>query len=109
MRRLALPLLAVLVDAAGSNPGASIVQHGAPGGIIPCKVCHGMQLQGNAAMGAPPLAGLPEGTTIAALAAIAAGQQGKNFAMRDVARALTPVQRKAVAAYLAGLKRGPAS
>jgi cytochrome c553 len=107
MRRLALPLFAVLLGAAGGNLGASIVQHGAPGGVIPCRVCHGMQLQGQPAMDAPPLAGLPESTTLGALAAIAAGKQGKNFAMRDVARALTPAQSKAVAAYLAGLKRGP--
>jgi len=109
MKRLTLPLLAVLVGAAGSNPGASIVEHGASGGVIPCRVCHGMQLQGNAGMGAPPLAGLPESTTLPALAVIAAGKQGKNFAMRDVARALTPAQRQAVAAYIAGLKRGPGS
>lgn len=112
MRRLVLPVMAMLVGAAGAAPGAStgaaIVAHGAPGGITPCKVCHGMQLQGNPAIGAPALAGLPESAVQTALSAIAAGKQGNNFLMHRIARTLTPVQRNDIAAYLSSLK-APAS
>lgn len=108
-RLLILPALALLLCAAAANPGAEIVEHGAPGGVIPCRVCHGMRLQGNSVIGAPALAGLPQSTTLTALTAIASGTQGKNFAMKHVAQALDPAQRKAIAAYLAALPKAPAS
>lgn len=107
-----LPVLAVLLGAAGSSPassGAAIVAHGAPGGIISCRVCHGMRLQGKPAIGAPALAGLPARITLPAFAAIASGQRGKNFVMQKIARTLTPPQRRALAAYLAGVTPEPAS
>lgn len=113
MRWLLLPVVAVLAGAAGAPPsvstGAAIAAHGAPGGITPCKVCHGMQLQGNTSIGAPALAGLPENTVLAALHAIAADKQGDNSLMRRIARTLTPAQRNDIAAYLASLKKPPAS
>jgi cytochrome c553 len=110
MKRLApLPLAAMLLAAAapGSGPptGAEIVRHSATLGFMPCLACHGARLQGNASTGAPALAGLPARVTRAALAAIAAGRRGNNLAMQDVARALTAPERRAVALYLAGLKR----
>ncbi len=109
MRRcLSLPFIMMLIGAAAPGPesdtGAAIVNHGAPGGIIPCKVCHGMQLQGNRSIGSPALAGLPQATTLAALQAIGSGKQGNNFAMQKIAHSLTPAQRKVIAAYLAGLQ-----
>jgi cytochrome c553 len=86
--------------------GARIVAHGTPNGVVPCRACHGPHLQGNAAIGAPALAGFPEATTLRALAAIAAGREGNNFVMRNTARLLTLPEREAIATYLAGLKRG---
>ncbi|MGH7049872.1 MAG: c-type cytochrome [Acetobacteraceae bacterium] len=83
------------------STGAEIVQHGTPSGALPCTTCHGSHLQGNASIGAPPLAGMPQNATLAALGAIAAGKMGTNTAMRNTARALSPEQRKAVAAILA--------
>lgn len=112
MRRLFLPVMAMLLGAAGAPPGpcigAAIVAHGAAGGITPCKVCQGMQLQGNRAIGAPALAGRPQSAALTALSVIAAGKRGNNFLMQRIARTLTPAQRHNIAAYLSSLK-APAS
>ncbi|MBS3024599.1 c-type cytochrome [Acidiphilium multivorum] len=83
--------------------GKDIVAHGTANGVLPCMVCHGTDLAGNPAIGAPRLAGLPQATTLAALAAIAAGKQGKNYVMRNIAHALTGADRADIAAYLASL------
>ncbi len=90
---------------AGQIPqlGADIVRHGTKAGALPCMACHGATLEGNAAIGAPRLAGLPNATTYAALDRIAAGHLGKNYVMRDVAKALTKRQKSAIATYLASL------
>lgn len=111
MTRLGLLLAsALLLGAAAPNgnpsTGPEIVQHGTTSGIVPCMACHGSHLQGNAAIGAPALAGLPQSATLAALASIADGKLGSNVVMRSIARSLTGVQRKAVAAYFATLARG---
>lgn len=42
-------------------------------GALPCMACHGATLEGNAAIGAPRLAGLPVTTTYAALDRITVG------------------------------------
>ena len=83
------------------STGAEIVQSGTASGAMPCMTCHGAHLQGNASIGAPALAGMPENRTLAALSAIAAGKMGSNEAMRNTARALSADEREAVAAYLA--------
>ena len=83
--------------------GADIVRHGTKAGALRCMACHGATLEGNAAIGAPRLAGLPVTTTYAALGRIAAGHLGKNYVMRDVAKALTNRQKFATATYLASL------
>ncbi|HQT75030.1 MAG TPA: c-type cytochrome [Acidiphilium sp.] len=106
---LLLPSLAVAAlppqgEAAGNAArGATIVAHGTAGGVLPCMVCHGADLAGNPAIGAPRLAGLKPATTLAALSAIAAGRQGKNYVMRRIAHALTQTDRADIAAYLATL------
>jgi cytochrome c553 len=102
---VALLLAAVTPAAAQMAAGARIVAHGTPNGVVPCRACHGPRLQGNVAIGAPALAGLPAPVTLAALKAVAVGREGNNFIMRNIARLLTPPEREAVAAYLAGLKR----
>jgi cytochrome c553 len=87
--------------------GAEIAQHGTASGAIPCTICHGSSMQGNAAMGAPALAGASQAQTLSALAAIAAGTIGTNTAMQHEARLLTPSERKAVADYLRSLTKKP--
>lgn len=96
----------VVLGAAGSGEGAAIVAHGTGAGVLPCAACHGADLRGNAAIGAPGIAGLPESVVLSAFDAIAAGRMGKNYVMRHVAQALTPEERRAVAVYLSGLKAG---
>lgn len=93
------------------SQGAAILRHGTASEAVPCMACHGERLQGNASIGAPALAGLPERQTLAALAAIAAGKKGHNFIMRNIAHSMTQAERKAVAAYLAtlGKEKEPAS
>jgi cytochrome c553 len=108
-RKLSLLVAAMLLGAAapggGSSTGAEIVQHSATLGFVPCMACHGAGLQGNVSIGAPALAGLPESVTLPALAAIADGKLGNNVVMQNIARTLSDQERKAVALYLAGLKR----
>ncbi|UNC15747.1 c-type cytochrome [Acidiphilium multivorum] len=101
----ALPPQGTAAGTAAGNAarGKDIVAHGTAGGVLPCMVCHGTDLAGNPAIGAPRLAGLPQATTLAALAAIAAGKQGKNYVMRNIAHALTGADRADIAAYLASL------
>lgn len=83
------------------SAGAEIVQSGTASGALPCMTCHGAHLQGDASIGAPALAGMPESATLAALGAIAAGKMGGSEAMRKTARSLSTKEREAVAAYLA--------
>jgi cytochrome c553 len=89
--------LALLVGGAGPS-GAEIAEHGVCGRVIPCAACHGLDFRGEAAIGAPSIAGESQDMILAQLSSIAAGEFGNNFAMRDVARALTPDERRSVAA-----------
>ena len=96
-----LPLVVLVLAAAG--PDGSIIAHDGNGdGALACVVCHGQRFQGTAAIRAPALAGLPTATILARLAHFA-GPNGHNAAMRQVATALSPAERRAVAGYLAGL------
>ena len=110
MRRL-LPLLVAGMMLGAAAPGgglstaAEIVQHSAAFGFVPCMACHGCGLRGNVSIGVPALAGLPESVTPPAIAAIADGKLGNNVAMQHIAQTLTGSERKAVALYLARLKR----
>ncbi len=105
-----LPLLAAgLLLGAAAPPsdaqlGRAIVTHGSSTGALPCMACHGPTLAGNAAIGAPPLAGLNQATTLSAFAAIASGAMGHNYVMKNIAHTLTTPQRQAVADYLATIK-----
>lgn len=100
-------LLAAAAPAGDAARGRRIVSAGTNSGALPCAVCHGTKLAGNRSIGAPPIAGLPAGTIVAALGSIAAGKRGRNYVMRNIARSLTPAQRADVAAYLAGLPPAP--
>jgi cytochrome c553 len=99
---LMLPLIAA-APPQSLQQGATIVAHGTATGALPCMACHGGHLQGNPAIGAPRLAGLDPSVIGAALNAIAAGKMGKNYVMTNIARSLSPTQRRAVTAYLASL------
>jgi cytochrome c553 len=105
---LALPGLAlagVILTAAGPSPqGMDIVEHGSANGAPACMSCHGAKLEGNAALKAPALAGLPAATVLARLAHYA-GPDGHNATMRAVATALDQSKRTAVANYIASLPK----
>lgn len=105
---LALPGLAlgglILTAEAPSSHGMDIVEHGSANGAPACMSCHGAELEGNPALKAPALAGLPAATILARLAHYA-GPEGHNAAMRDVATALDQSERTAVANYIASLPK----
>jgi cytochrome c553 len=106
MRRAALAVLLALpgLAAAAAPDGEQIALHGNENGALPCAACHGADGAGNAATGAPALAGRPEGEIAAALTRMAQGQGG-NALMQSIARSLTPAEIQAVAGYFAGLPR----
>jgi cytochrome c553 len=101
-----LVLLAWLLPAAGfaqTPDGRQIALHGNANGALPCAACHGLQGQGNAAIGAPKLAGLPAAVIEGYLKQFAAGNGG-NAVMQNIAQSLSPAETSAVAAYFAGVK-----
>jgi cytochrome c553 len=93
--------------------GAAIEEFGTSSGVKPCKACRGRVLQGNAAAGAPALAGMPRTKTLAALNA-AASKKSKGDVIQNIARLLTPEQREDVAAFVVPMtpvkpRSGPAA
>lgn len=84
--------------------GKEIALHGNDNGALPCAACHGANGAGNAATGAPALAGLPAGQIAAALTQMAAGQGG-NALMRSIAHSLSPAEIQAVAGYFSALPK----
>lgn len=111
MRKVSTILLAPLVGLV--TPGAQategmrltgqeIAHQGNGAGAPACTTCHGPQFQGEAALKAPALAGLPAAFILSRLAHYA-GPDGHNASMRQVATALGPEERLAVAAYLSSL------
>ncbi len=75
-----------------------------------CISCHGAEGYGNAALGAPAIAGMPEWYLTAQLVKFGSGARGQHPTddagnrMRPMARTLKSDDYKAVAAYLATLK-----
>jgi cytochrome c553 len=99
-----------LVAASPAPDGRAIVEQGSVGGAAPCSSCHGANLGGNAAIHAPAIAGLPAATIVGRLDHYAS-PQGHNALMKQVATALTPPERVAVAGYISRLPKaenGPA-
>lgn len=96
--------LALLAAGAASpaEVGKAIAEHGNGHGAPPCSACHGPRYAGSTQIKVPPLAGLPEAYLLSRLAHYA-GPDGHNTAMRQVAGALSPSERAAVAAYLSAL------
>ena len=97
-----------LVAASPSSQGRSIVEQGNARGAPPCSSCHGPTLDGNPAIHAPAIAGLPAARVMERLEHYAS-PQGHNASMKQVASALSTSERKAVATYLAGLPRASAA
>jgi thiosulfate dehydrogenase len=81
----------------------TIVMRGTKSGAQACSACHRVMGQGHTASGAPRLAGLDAGYILRQLDNFADGKR-RNGIMRRNARALTPAERKAVAAYFARQK-----
>lgn len=77
--------------------------NGNESGAPACSGCHGPDGQGSPDAGFPRLAGLPSGYLGRALAGFADGSR-ENEIMTPVARALSPDERAAVAAYYAALR-----
>jgi len=98
-----LALVPGLALAAGPD-GQEIGLHGNGNGALPCAACHGVNGAGNASIGAPALAGLPASVIDGLLMQMAEGQNG-NPLMQSIAKALSPDEMSAVAAYFAGLKK----
>ncbi|WP_442852478.1 c-type cytochrome [Sphingomonas sp. PAMC 26605] len=95
-------LILGLVAAAPSPDGKQIVERGSATGAPPCSSCHGNNLQGNTAIKAPAIAGLPASKILERLAHYAS-PKGHNAAMRAVATALSPSEQIAVAKYISRL------
>lgn len=104
MRFLLLAFLLLPGLARAAPNGQEIALHGNDNGALPCAACHGANGAGNAATGAPALAGLPAATIATALANMAKGQGGTPL-MQSIAQALSPDERQAAAAYFAGLPK----
>jgi cytochrome c553 len=85
--------------------GALIAAGGGPGGPrSACFTCHGIDGGGQAAGGIPALAGL-DADYLARQLDDYASQARPDPAMRDIARALGPADRRAVSTYYAQLTR----
>lgn len=79
-----------------------------------CAACHGDQAQGNASLGAPPIAALPEWYLLAQLTKFRIGARGahpddyEGLRMRPMARQLlSEAELVAVSKHVAGLTRPP--
>jgi cytochrome c553 len=98
--RVALLLLPPLLIAAAPPPdGKAIAERGNGRGAAACSSCHGAAYQGNAAIHAPAIAGLPAAYVELRLQHYAS-PQGHNALMRQVAASLSPDETRAVALYL---------
>jgi cytochrome c553 len=104
MTRLLAVLLLLPTGALAAAPnGRQIALHGNDNGALPCAACHGGAGQGNPAIGAPRLAGLPAAAIETYLKQFAAGQAG-NATMQAIAQSLTQAETQAVATYFAAQK-----
>ena len=86
-----------------SLTGTEIAHDGNGDGAPACTSCHGEHFQGQPSLKAPALAGRPAAFILSRLAHYA-GPDGHNPFMRQVATALRPEEREAVADYLSSLR-----
>lgn len=88
------------------KPGAQIYRGGdAATGVPACMACHGPAGNGNLLARYPSLWGQHAKYVLAQLQAFAAGTRSNdpNHMMRDIAKAMSPAQMKAVSEYVQGL------
>jgi cytochrome c553 len=117
MAVVALVLIAIRVvaqpspaaSAANATPAEALAQGAAlatqgGAGIAPCTSCHGGQGEGNAAAGFPRLVGQSAAYLLRQLDAYASDLR-TNAVMQPIAKAMTPAQRAAAAAYYESLLR----
>jgi cytochrome c553 len=96
----------LLASATTAGPsGETIAEHGTTGAGA-CSSCHGAHYEGDPAGTVPALAGLSADVILARLNHYAS-PAGKNPAMHQVATALDPAERAAVAAYISNLPKPP--
>ena len=88
-----------------ATSGRNIAMQGTKAGAMACSACHGAKGEGQPAAAIPRLAGHNAGYLLRQLDSFANGKR-KNDTMMPIASALTPDERKAVAAYYA--KQTPA-
>lgn len=88
-----------------AEPGKTIAMEGA-GAVPACKVCHGENGLGNAALGAPMLAGVNRSYLARTLRQYATGERF-GPTMNGIAPSLTEDQIQAISAYYAGLDAAP--
>jgi cytochrome c553 len=100
---ISLVALGARVADGQSLTGTEIAHHGNGDGAPPCTTCHGESFQGEPSLKAPALAGLSAAFILSRLAHYA-GPDGHNPSMRQVATALRPDEREAVANYLSSLR-----
>lgn len=94
--------------AAAPPDAAKIAKFGNGKGAPPCMSCHGADGGGNAAAGYPRLAGLNKTYLLKQLDNFASGSR-ENPVMQPNARALTPAERVALAAYYSAMPIPPAA
>lgn len=97
----ALGLLATAGPALAVD-AAAIATSGTAAGAPACSSCHGAGGEGQAAAGFPRLAGLPSGYILHQLDSFVDGAR-KSDVMTPVAQALSPDERKALAAFYAAM------
>lgn len=91
---------ALMISPASARDGSAIATNGTAAGAPACGSCHGDHGEGNAEGGFPRLAGLNASYLVHQLASFADGRR-KNDIMPDIAKALTPEERQAVATFYA--------
>lgn len=92
---------ALMISPAAAQDGSAIASNGTAAGAPACMSCHGAHGEGSAENGFPRLAGLNATYLVHQLASFADGTR-KNDIMPDIAKALTPEECQAVAAFYAG-------
>jgi cytochrome c553 len=96
---LSMTVHTAIADAAD---GQEIAANGNGRDAPACSACHGAQGEGRPDLAQPRLAGLNSGYLIAQLNAFAEGSR-VNDTMAQIAKALTPDERQAIAKFYAGL------
>jgi cytochrome c553 len=111
----AAPAGPVIAPVAASEPtqaqrdaGSQLAAQGGGNGVTACVGCHGAQGEGNAAGGFPRLAGQSYAYLLHELESYAQGSR-QNPVMQPIAKAMTPEQRAAGAAFYASLAPAPAN